>query len=171
MRAEKLIKLMVFFSWLAIIGLVVKTGTLLISYFQSINTPEAASNMYEGKNLLAYRNFSFLHYSSIVAYKVILFSIEIGIAYLVLSLLKRLNLKQPFQIEVQKYMQQISKSILFLWIIAMIHNTHMQFIGKKHGFELDLFSSDFVFLSVVIFIFAQIVKRGIAIQNENDLTI
>ena len=47
----------------------------------------------------------------------------------------------------------------------------MQIIGKKYDFEMDLFSSDFVFLSVIIFIFAQIVKRGIEIQSENDLTI
>jgi len=36
---------------------------------------------------------------------------------------------------------------------------------------MDLFSSDFIFLAGVIFIFAQIIKRGIEIQSENNLTI
>ena len=36
---------------------------------------------------------------------------------------------------------------------------------------MELFSSDFVFLAAVIFIFTKIVQRGIELQTENDLTI
>ena len=68
-------------------------------------------------------------------------------------------------------MQKISYSIFYLWIIAMVHNTHVQFIGIRYKFPMELFSSDFIFLAGIIFIFAQIVKRGIELQSENDLTI
>ncbi|WP_299162544.1 DUF2975 domain-containing protein [uncultured Tenacibaculum sp.] len=171
MKTERILKIMNFFSWFAFIGLMIKSGAILVTYLLSINNPEISKNLYEGLNLYEYRNYSFIQYSFIIGYRIILFATEAYIAFLVIKLLKRLNIAHPFNIEVQKLMQQISYGIFYLWILAIVHNTHMQLIGKKHGFQMDLFSSDFVFLSVVIFIFAQIVKRGIEIQTENDLTI
>ena len=171
MKTEKLLKIMKFFSWFAFIGLMIKTGAILVTYLLSINNAEVSKDLYEGMNLFEYRNYSFIQYTFIVGYKILLFATEAYIAYLVIQLLRKLDIKQPFNLDVQQFMQQISKGIFYLWIIAIVHNTHMQLIGKKHSFEMDLFSSDFVFLSVIIFIFAQIVKRGIEIQSENELTI
>ena len=171
MKTERLLKFMKFISWFAFIGLLIRSGTILVTYLLSIENVEASKNLYEGVNLSQYRNHSFIQYSFIVGYKVILFAIEAYIAFLAIKLLKRLNIKQPFNISVQRLMQQISYSVFYLWVVAIIHNTHVQIIGKKYSFEIDLFSSDFVFLSVIIFIFAQIMKRGIEIQSENDLTI
>jgi hypothetical protein len=171
MNTERILKIMKFFSWFAFIGLLIKSGTILVTYLLSISNAEAAKNMYEGLNLYEYLNYSFLNYTIIVFYKIILFAVEAYIAYLIIKLLKKLNLKQPFSIDVHTLMKKISYAIFYLWIIAIVHNTHIQIIGKKHNFEMSLFSSDFVFLSLIIFIFAQIVKRGIEIQSENDLTI
>lgn len=171
MKTEKILKIMKFFSWFAFIGLMIKAGAILFTYFLSINNAEVSKDLYEGINLFEYREYSFIQYSFIIGYKILLYATEAYIAYLVIQLLRKLDIKQPFNLDVQQFMQQISKGIFYLWIIAIVHNTHMQLIGKKNNFEMDLFSSDFVFLSVIIFIFAQIVKRGIEIQSENDLTI
>ena len=171
MKTAKILKVATFFSWFACIGLTIKSGAILVTYLLSISNPEISKNMYESLNLFEYYNHSFLNYSIIVFYKIVLFSVEAYIAYLVIQLLKKLNIKQPFNIDVHSLMRKISFAIFYLWIIAIVHNTHIQIIGKKHNFELSLFSSDFVFLSLIIFIFAQIVKRGIEIQSENDLTI
>lgn len=171
MKTEKILKLMHILSWIVFIGLCIKTGAILISYFVSIKNPEVAQNLYAGLNLSEYYNLSFRQYTFIVSYKIGLFATEAYIAYLVTKLLSSLNLKKPFNLKVQKMMQNISYSIFNLWILAMLHNTHIQYTGKKHHFSMDLFSSDFVFLAGVIFIFAQIIKRGIEIQSENELTI
>jgi hypothetical protein len=171
MKTEKILKIMKFFSWFAFIGLMIKAGAILFTYFLSINNAEVSKDLYEGINLFEYREYSFIQYSFIIGYKILLYATEAYIAYLVIQLLRKLDIKQPFNLDVQQFMQQISKGIFYLWIIAIVHNTHMQIIGKKYDFEMDLFSSDFVFLSVIIFIFAQIVKRGIEIQSENELTI
>ena len=171
MKTERILKIMKFFSWFAFIGLMIKSGAILVAYLLSIGNPEVSKNLYEGMNLFEYREYSFMQYSFIVGYKILLFATEAYIASLVIKLLRSLNMKHPFNMNVQKCMQQISYGIFYLWILAIVHNTHMQLIGKKHGFQMYLFSSDFVFLSVVIFIFAQVVKRGIEIQSENDLTI
>jgi hypothetical protein len=171
MKTERILKIMKFFSWFAFIGLMIKAGGILVTYLLSIENAEVSKNLYEGLNMYEYRNYSFIQYSFIISYKVLLFATEAYIAFLVIKLLRKLNIKQPFNMDVQKLMQQISKGIFYLWILAIVHNTHMQLIAGKHDFKMDLFSSDFVFLSLIIFIFAQIVKRGIEIQSENDLTI
>jgi hypothetical protein len=102
---------------------------------------------------------------------VALFATEAYIAFLVTELLSSLNLEKPFNLVVQKLMQNISYSIFNLWVLAILHNAHVKFLAKRYDYSMDLFSSDFIFLAGVIFIFAQIVKRGIEIQSENDLTI
>jgi hypothetical protein len=170
-KTEKLLRFMNVLAWIACIGLLIKTGTILFNYFLSIQNEAAAENLFGGLNLLEYRNHSFLQYTFIVSYKVALFALEAYIAFLVIKLLGGLNLQKPFNTSTQKLTEKISYSVFYLWIIAMIHNAHVQYIGKKYEFSMDLFSSDFVFLAAMIFIFAKIMQRGIELQAENELTI
>ena len=170
-RTEKLLKAMNIVAWIVFIGLLIKTGTIIVNYFISMNSKVAAENLFGGINLSDYRDFSFVQYTFIVAYKVALFAIEAYIALLLTKLLSGLNLTNPFNHTVQELTQKISYCIFYLWIIAIVHNAHVQYLGKKHDFPIDLFSSDFIFLAGTVFIFAQIMKRGIEIQNENELTI
>ncbi|PQJ77370.1 DUF2975 domain-containing protein [Polaribacter glomeratus] len=171
MKTAKILKVMHILSWIVFIGLCIKTGAILISYFISTGSPEAARNLYTGLDLSEYYNHSFRQYTFIVSYKVALFATEAYIAFLVTELLSSLNLEKPFNLVVQKLMQNISYSIFNLWVLAILHNAHVKFLAKKYDYSMDLFSSDFIFLAGVIFIFAQMVKRGIEIQSENDLTI
>ena len=171
MKTKNILKLMYILSWIVFIGLCIKTGIIIVSYLNSIGNPRIAENLYAGLNLSEYYNHSFKQYTFIVSYKVALLATEAYITFLVTKLLSSLNLEKPFNLNVQKLMQSISYSIFNLWIIAILHNSHVRFLAKKFNFSLGLFSSDFIFLAGVIFIFAQIVKRGIEIQNENELTI
>ncbi|MFC4268307.1 DUF2975 domain-containing protein [Polaribacter marinivivus] len=171
MKSKNILKIMYVFAWLAFIGLCIQTGAIIFSYLVSLNNPEASKNLFGGLNLSEYYNYNINQYSIIVFYKVLLYALEAYIAFILIKLLKDLDIKNPFNQFVSDLMKNTSISIFVLWIIAMIHNTHLQFIGKKQGFEMDLFSSDFVFLAGVIFIFTKIVQRGIQIQTENDLTI
>ena len=171
MKTKKLLKIMHVIAWLVFIGLLIRAGTIITTYLISIGNEQASQNLFDGLDLSAYRNHSFTQYSLIVGYKVLVYGIEAYIAFLITKLLSKLNLEAPFNLNVQRLMQKISYSIFYLWIIAMIHNTHVQFIGLRYKFPMELFSSDFIFLAGIIFIFAQIIKRGIEIQQENELTI
>lgn len=170
-KAEKLLKLMHILSWVVFVGLLIKAGGILISYLISIGNEEVSKNIFGEINLYYYMKHSFFQYSLIILYKVFIYSIEAYIAYLLIKLLGKLNIDKPFNESIQNNIQQISYSIFYLWLLAMIHNTHVQFIGKRYDYPMDLFSSDFIFLAGIIFIFAQIIKRGIELQTENELTI
>ena len=76
MRTEKLLKIMKFFSWFAFIGLMIKSGAILVTYLMSIGNPEVSKNMYDGMNLFEYQEYSFIQYSFIIFYKILLFATE-----------------------------------------------------------------------------------------------
>lgn len=171
MSTKNILKLMHVFAWLALVGLCIKTGTIIVNYFISIKNPGIALNLFGGINLTEYYSYNFYQYTLIVGYKVLFFALEAYIAYLLVLLLGKIDVKNPFNSFVANLMKKTSKSIFLLWIFAMIHNTHMQYIAKKEGFEMDLFSSDFVFLAAILFVFTQIIKQGIEIKTENELTI
>ena len=170
-KTQKLLNIMNVLAWIAFVGLLIKTGTLLFNYFLSIQNEAVSENLFGGMNLMEYRMHSFRQYTFVVSYKVALFALEAYIAFLVTRLLGGLDLKKPFNSNVQQLTEKISYAVFNLWIIVILHNGHIQYLAKKHGFAMDLFSSDFIFLAAVIFIFAQVIKRGIEIQNENELTI
>ena len=162
---------MLVLSWLAFIGLMIKSGSILFSYFLSLNDPDVSKNIFGNIYLYDFYNHSFWQYTLIVVYKILFFSMEAFIALLIIKLLGHLKMNDPFNIYVETKMSQIGWAITSLWVIAMIHNFHMQFTGAKHGLVMSLISTDFIFLALVIFIFTKIVQRGIEIKTENDLTI
>ena len=171
MKSKKVLNFLYYLSWIVFIGLCVKTGTLIVSYFISINRPEISGYLFGEINLSEYYNYSFYQYSLILLYKIIVYALEAYIALQIILLIEKLNLKKPFTEGVSSIMKKISSVMLFLWIAVVIHNIHMTYIAKANDFIIDTFSTDFIFLAGIIFIFAQIINKGIELQQENDLTI
>jgi hypothetical protein len=68
-------------------------------------------------------------------------------------------------------MQIMTYTILGIWVFAMIYNIHVGILEKVYGIAASYISGDFLFLAGVVFIFAQMFKRGVEIQHENELTV
>ena len=119
----------------------------------------------------AYREQSFVNYSFVVGYKVLLYIIQAYIAFLMTRLLSKLNISRPFNTDVVKLMQMICYSILCVWLIAVIHNIHIRILEETYGFITTDISGDSIFLAGIVYILAQMFKRGVEIQTENELTI
>jgi hypothetical protein len=168
---EKLLKLMNVLAWIVLIALIVVIGSILISYVVSIGNPQAAKDLYRGMDLYAYRQHSFVNYTFIVGYKVLLLMLQVYIAFLMTRLLSRLNIARPFNPTVVKVMERTSYSILSLWLVAMAYNVHIAILAKSYGLVATYTSGDFLFLSGLAYILAQMFKRGLTIQSENELTI
>ena len=170
-KTEKLLMVMNILAWVVFIGLLIVAGSIIISYFVSIGNPLAAKNLYRGMDLYAYRQHSFGHYTFVVGYKVILNIIQAYIAFLMTSLLSRLNIIKPFNANVVKLMQKISYSILWVWLVAMVHNIHVGILEKSYGLVATYISGDSIFLAGIVYVLAQMFKRGAEIQSENELTV
>jgi len=158
-------------SWIAFVGLAVKAGSFLISYIVSIKNPVASKDLYNDTGLSAYRQLNFWNYSVIVWYKILLYATQAYVALLLTRLLSRLNITRPFHADVATLLQRISFFILVVWGIAMVHNIHIAIVDKLYGITSDYIPGDFLFLAGIVYVFAQMFKRGVEIQSENELTV
>ena len=58
-----------------------------------------------------------------------------------------------------------------VWGIAMVHNIHIAIVDKLYGITSDYIPGDFLFLPGIVYMFAQLFRRGVEIQSENELTV
>jgi len=171
LKTEKLVVVMNILAWISFVGLMIKAGAILISYCVSIGNPQAAKDLYRGMDLSVYRDLSFVHYTLLVMYKVILYIMQAYVAFLMTRLLTGLNISRPFNEGVVKLLQKISYSILCVGLVAIVYNIHIAILEKSYGLIATYISVDFIILSGIVYVLAQMFKRGVEIQSENELTI
>jgi hypothetical protein len=170
-KTQKLLTVMNILAWIVFIGLLIQAGSIIISYVVSIGNAQAAKDLYRGMDLSVYRQQSFGHYTFLVGYKVIFYIMQAYIAFLMTRLLSRLNISKPFNADVVKLLQEISHSILCVWLVAMVYNIHAAILEKSYGIAAAYISGDSIFLAGIVYVLAQMFKRGVEIQSENELTI
>jgi hypothetical protein len=159
--------------WVIFIGLCIKTGALLVSFFVSLFVNAAgAENLYLGLNFSELYRFGIEHYVFVVSLKIVLTALKTYIAYLVVKIFLQLNLANPFNTNVAALIAKISHYALGAGIVALLAAAYSEWLIKK-GIPIaqNWGSSDYLFLAGIIFIIAQIFKKGIEIQTENELTI
>lgn len=171
-RTEQILTVMNVLAWVAFIGLMIKAGAILISYGVSCVNPEAAINLYREQNLYSLRQFSFWHYTSTVSFMITLSGMKAIILYLVIKILSKVNLVNPFTTEVAQKLEMISYVLLGIWIVSVLNNAHNHWLLKRTGEpQGDMASGEFLFMAGLVFIISQVFKRGVEIQSENDLTV
>ena len=97
---------------------------------------------------------------------------KVWVAYLVTRTLSKIKMVNPFKMEVVRDLEAISYNLLCIWIIAMVYNGYMDWLSKHNTAPLgDLMPRDFIFMVGLVYLVSQIFKRGVEIQNENELTV
>ena len=171
-RTEQILVIMNILSWITFIGLMVKAGAILISYGVSVGNPEGAKNLYMGLNLYSLKQFDFWHYTATVLMLIALEVLKAYIAYLVIRVLSKIKMANPFKIEVSRVLERISYFILVLWIMTLLYNAHIKWLSKSvPGLRENLVSAEFLLFAGVVFVFSQIFKKGVELQSENELTV
>jgi hypothetical protein len=171
-RTEQILAVMHILAYVAFVGLLIKTGAILISYGVSCVNPEAAKNLYKGEDLYNLREFNFWHYSLSVSFMAAFSGMKALVAFLVINALSKVNLMNPFRIDVALILERISHVLLGAWLVAMLSNAHAAWLLKRTGaLQVDFAAGEFIFMAGLVFIISQVFKRGVEIQSENDLTV
>jgi hypothetical protein len=159
-------------AWVAFVAFLIEAGAILVSYSISCVNPEAAKNLYRGLDLYNLRLFNFWHYTLTVSLMVAFTGMKAFIAFLAVQTLSKVNIANPFKIEVAIILERISYILFGTWFIAMLGNAHTGWLLKQTG-ELhgNWISGDFIFIAGLVFIISQIFRRGVEIQSENELTV
>ena len=101
------------------------------------------------------------------------------IFYLTIKILheKKLNLSQPFNNEVRRFIGKISGFAFGIGVVTWAGVAYTDWLVRQgvnmpDTQDLRLGGADvWLFMSVTLFVIGQIFKRGIEIQSENELTV
>ena len=171
-KTETILTILHVFAWIAFVGLLVKGGAMLTSFAVSMANPDAAKNFYDGTNLYNLKQFNNGYYIAVVSFLVAMVALKAQVAWLVIKVLSKIKLTSPFTTQVSEMLEQISYYILALWSVALLHNAYIKWLAKsvEELYAMQV-SDEFIFIAGVVFVFAQIFKKGVQLQAESELTV
>lgn len=175
-KTDFILKALNVVSWIIFIGLCIEAGALIFNFIFTLFKPIGSFNIYKGLNLSEMYNNQFNHYIGLMSFVIALSLLKAYLFYLVVKIFMKLNLVKPFNIEVADLIQKISIEAFSIGIVSLIAHEYVKRLIKM-DFEIggvEKYLDDtaaFLMMASIIFVIAQIFKKGIEIQNENDLTV
>ncbi|GGC90704.1 hypothetical protein GCM10011508_17350 [Flavobacterium lutivivi] len=163
-------------AWVIFVGLCIEAGALVVNFVYSIFKPEIIHNLYQKLDLSDMYHRSQLAYYGVYSFILVISIMKAYLFYIVINLLLKLDLKSPFNHFVSEQIMRISQYTFYIGILSYIAKETVKNL-QHHGFNIDGVnkfwgdSQAFILMAAIIYIIALIFKKGIEIQQENDLTI
>ncbi len=163
-------------AWLIFVGLSIEAGGLIVNFFFSLYKPEFVQNLYQKLDLTAIYKDSKLAFFGIYSFILSISIFKAFLFYIVIRLMHKMDLSKPFNSFVSRQITLISYYTLFIGLLSYIARQLVRNL-MHHGFVTDNLnqfwedSQAFILMGAVIYIIATIFKKGMDIQNENDLTV
>lgn len=172
MKTEQILQILRVSAWIvfisAIIRVIVLVGLFVLSHFSD-------GDGFQSDHLVP---------------SVSMFSLLLAIAILhvqvwekVKDILTQINLGNPFSMKTAQQLINTAYLLLSVWIISFIGKNYVHYLNKRisgatefiQGFDFSLanFDADGIYLlnAGIVYIIAQVFKRGVELQQENELTI
>ena len=163
-------------AWLIFVGLCIEAGGLIVNFFFSLYKPEFVQHLYKKLDLSEMYKYSRLSFFGIYSFILTISILKACLFYIVIRLMHKMDLSKPFNNFVSGQILQISYFTLEIGGLSYIARQVAKNL-MHHGFVTDNLnqfwedSQAFILMGAVIYIIATIFKKGVDIQNENDLTV
>jgi hypothetical protein len=163
-------------AWLIFIALSIEAGGLLVNFFFSLYKPEIVPVLYQKLDLSALYQDNKAAYFGMYSFILSIAVLKAVLFYIVIRLMHKMDLQKPFSHFVAKQIMQLSSYTLSIGLLSYLARQNAKNL-MHHGLVTDHVnrfwedSQAFILMGAVIYIIAIIFKRGVAIQNENDLTV
>ena len=172
-RTERILQILNFIAYLAMIGFSIECGSQLAAFIVSFKNPELASRFYHASSrLFALRQQDPGAFIFTMVIIILILAVKVNIWIQVIKLLSRLKIQAPFSRDVARRLEVIAYQLLGVWIIGVGGELYMNsvpnFTPEPNG---AVVGGEFLFIAGIVYIVSQIFKRGIEIQEENQLTV
>lgn len=163
-------------AWIIFVGLSIEAGGLIVNFFFSLYKPEFVQNLYQKLDLAEMYKDSRLAFFGIYGFILTISILKACLFYIVIRLMHKMDLSKPFNTFVARQISQISYYTLSIGLLSYIARQLTKNLMHQ-GFATDNLnqfwadSQAFILMGAVIYIIATIFKKGVDIQNENDLTV
>ena len=180
-RTEKILKIINVFAWIIFLATLFESGIILIGFIITLFNPEAVVfkdigifgvGTSPGTYFYEIRESYLWNYILYVISIILWTLIKSYLAYLIIKLLAKINLINPFSMEIANRIVKLSYTIIFIWGLSFIVNLFDKWAALALGLEpLFEFRGEVFFIAGLVYLIGNIFKRGVEIQNENKLTI
>lgn len=169
-------------AWIIFIGLCIDSGGLIVNAVISLFiNPLASANYWGGINLYELHKFNQSYFITIISLLIIVSILKSIMFYLLVNILhkKKLNLSLPFNEMLGKYIFNISYLAFGIGFFSYWGKNVLYHLNKISDGVLTLpiqaikfeGADVWLFMSIILLIFANIFKKGIKLQSENELTV
>jgi uncharacterized membrane protein YpjA len=174
-RTEKILVVLKILAFMGAVKYSIDCGSQLTTLVASFINPEWAKRTYEvNLDIFNIREKSISFYSYAMCLTIAVSALKAFIWYVVLDLLSKLKLQTPFSMEVEKKLERIAYLLLAVWIVSgPFWKTYIYYLTQATGIQLpaNISGDEYLFMAGIIYIISQVFKRGIEIQEENNLTV
>lgn len=177
---KQILKILYFLSWMIFIGVSIEAGGFIVNMLIALVWHPAEINkfwqMVDLSDLYQFDHGYFLVETLLMS---IVAAMRAFLFYLIVKTLhdKKLNMSQPFSREMGRFIFNVAYLTLGIGLFSRWGVNYTEWI-EQHGVKmpdiqyLRLGGADvWLFMSVTLFVIAHIFKRGIEIQEENELTV
>lgn len=169
-------KVLMIIAWIIFTGLCIEAGGLVVNFIFSIAQPSSIDKLYQKLDLSDMYARSKWAFFSMYSFILMIAFLKVGLFYRLAMLVTKIDLMKPFSDFTAGQILQISYYTLSIGLFSYVARQSAKTM-QHHGFlteNLNAFWEDaqaFVLMAAVVYVIAQIFKRGLALQNENDLTV
>ena len=163
-------------AWIIFIGLCIEAGGVVVNFIFSLYKPEFIPNLYQKLDLSEMYDRSKWAFFTMYGFILAIAILKAVLFYIVIILVTKIDLSKPFNSFVSRQISRMSYYALSIGILSEIARQSAANLSYR-GFVTDNLnpfwedSQAFILMSAVIYIIAAIFKKGIAIQDENELTV
>lgn len=176
----QILKILYVLSWIIFVGLCVEAGGFIFNaFFTSVINPIDAKHFWQQVDLSNLYNYDHGYFLVVTFLMIIVSVLRALLFYLIVKILhdKKLNISQPFNKETGKFIFNVAYLSFGIGLFSWWGVKYAEWFSSKGVTMPDVEHLRFggadvwLFMSVTLFVIAQIFKRGIEIQTENELTI
>lgn len=177
---KQILKVLHVLTWIIFIGLSFQAGAVIVSsILRFIVNPEHQDKLWQEVNLTALYHFNKSHFITLMIAISIVLVLKAILFYLMIRMFydKKLSWSQPFSQQLNRYIFKIAFISFLIGLFARCAVKFSDWLTAEgvampaiHLQQID--GADvWIFMSIVLYVLAQIFKRGIEIQSENELTV
>ncbi len=171
-KTETILVVMHVLAWITFIGLMIEASAVLVTYGVSIFNPNAVTKMYKGLDFYSLSQYDFWHYTGIISLKAAILIIEAYTAFIVIKVLSAIKITNPFTMDVAQRLEKIAYMLILAWCAILLYNGQLKWLSKAvAGLQERSLPVELIFYAGLVFVIAQIFKKGVEIQTENELTV
>lgn len=171
-KTQRVLSIMHVAAWIVFVGLCIQAGGMLTSFIVSLINPVAVKHMYMQLNLSGLDQYDHEAYIVVVTFMVCITAAKAFITYLTIKIFMKINLANPFSDEVAELVQRISVVAFVTGLFAIVASSYSDWLIKKGiSIPFSWSAGEILLLAGVVFVIAQVFKRGMELQAENDLTV